>query len=222
MDMRRDFLLVLLNTFAVAVVVIHAQNQSGINYISDEHYTQSGISKRVLPQHRTNMQQQMVYLRSFPEGERNCYNLTLRKGDRYGIKASFISDPSSPIELFAYLSCEYRERHSISALELRRLRNTTYTAGSMALLLRYDVCSTNTAVSRFSRDVYDRAWWPYQATDWTGKTTSSTIKTGENDYQPPSLAMQSGCEPANASQPLTFPINSTDPNAQYYAYMHFA
>ena len=74
----------------------------------------------------------------------------------------------------------------------------------------------------FSQDVYDRAWWPYQTTNWTERTTSSTIETGNNDYQPPLLAMRSACVPANASLPLTFPINSTDPKAQYYVIAHFA
>ena len=61
----------------------YTEATTGIDYISDEPYTQSGVSRMVLPQYRTNMQQQVVYVRSFPEGERNCYNLTLRKGVRY-------------------------------------------------------------------------------------------------------------------------------------------
>ncbi|XWS20198.1 hypothetical protein CRYUN_Cryun31cG0079300 [Craigia yunnanensis] len=280
MDMRRVFLLVLLNSFALTVLVIHAQDQSGfisldcgspegtsyteattgINYISDVPYTQSGVSRRVLPQYRTNMQQQVVYVRSFPEGERNCYNLTLRKGDRYLIRATFMygnydernelpefdlylgptlwgtviipsASPDISRELIHVVQSNYlhiclvntgKGTPFISALELRLLKSTTYSTGSMAFLQRYDVCSTSRTAFRFSQDVYDRAWWPYQTTDWTERTTSSTIETLYNDYQPPLLAMRSACVPANASLPLTFPISSTDPKAQYYVYMHFA
>ncbi|XVF25075.1 hypothetical protein REPUB_Repub13aG0182500 [Reevesia pubescens] len=280
MDMRRDFLLVWLSSIALAVFVIHGQDQSGfisldcgspegtsyseattgLNYISDEPYTQSGVSRRILPQFRTNMQQQVVYLRSFPEGERNCYNLTLRRGDRYLIRASFLYgnyDERNEIQEFdlylgpnlwvtaiipnvsAGITREFihvlqsnylhfclvntgKGTPFISALELRLLKNTTYTAGSMSLLQRFDVCSTSRTTFRFSGDIYDRVWWPYQTTNWTQTTTTSIIDNGQNDYQPPLLAMRSACIPANASQPLSFSINSTDPNAQYYVYMHFA
>ncbi|KAK9030838.1 hypothetical protein V6N11_032248 [Hibiscus sabdariffa] len=280
MNMLKDTIPVLLSTFALAILVIHAQDQSGfisldcgspedtryteattgINYISDEAYTQTGVSRTVLPEFRTNMQRQVVYVRSFPEGERNCYNLTLRKGDRYLIRASFMygnydqrneipefdlylgpslwdtvilpnASPDTSWELIHTLQSKYlhiclvntgKGTPFISALELRLLKNTTYTSGSMAFLQRLDLCSTGTRVFRFGQDIYDRAWWPYQTTDWAQVATSANIVNGLNDYQPPLLAMRSACIPANASQPFTFPINSTDPNAQYYFYMHFA
>ncbi|GMI93761.1 IMPAIRED OOMYCETE SUSCEPTIBILITY 1 [Hibiscus trionum] len=280
MDMIKHIILVLVSNFALAIVVIYAQDQSGfisldcgspedtryteattgINYISDEAYTQTGVSRTVLPEFRTNMQRQVVYVRSFPEGERNCYNLTLRKEDRYLIRASFMygnyderneipefdlylgpslwttvilqnSSPDTSWELIYTLQSNYlhiclvntgKGTPFISALELRLLKNTTYTAGSMAFRQRLDVCSTGSRVFRFGQDIYDRGWWPYQTTDWTQITTSSNIINGFNDYQPPLLAMRSACIPANASQPFVFPINSGDPNAQYYFYLHFA
>ncbi|KAH1048115.1 hypothetical protein J1N35_038899 [Gossypium stocksii] len=75
----------------------------------------------------------------------------------------------------------------------------------MALLGRLDVCSTSRTVFRFPQDI----------------TTSSNIETG-NGYQPPLRAMRSACMPANASLPLSFPINSMVPDARYYVYAHFA
>ncbi|XWS12023.1 hypothetical protein CRYUN_Cryun37aG0054800 [Craigia yunnanensis] len=107
MGMRRHFLL--FSSFALAAL-IHAQDQSGfisldcglpegsryndtttgINYISDTPYIQTGISNR-LPDFNSGMQQQLLeYLRSFPEGDRNCYMLNLGKGDRYLIRTSFM------------------------------------------------------------------------------------------------------------------------------------
>ncbi|OMO66426.1 hypothetical protein COLO4_30554 [Corchorus olitorius] len=269
-----------LASFALAFV-IHAQDQSGfisldcgspegtsytesttsINYVSDSAYVQSGESHRILPEFRTNMQQQVIYIRSFPEGERNCYTLTLRKGDRYLIRVTFlygnydeknelpafdvylgptfwgsviISNASVDFsgEMIHVLESNYLQfclmntgkgTPFISAFELRLLKNTTYDAGSMAFLERFDVCSTNTRRTfRFNQDVYDRVWWPYQSTAWTQITTTSSIESGTNDYQPPILAMRSACIPANASQPLNFVINSTNPKNQYYVFMHFA
>ncbi|XWS18922.1 hypothetical protein CRYUN_Cryun32bG0086500 [Craigia yunnanensis] len=110
--MSRYFLfhsLLTIFSFALAIL-IHAQDQSGfisldcglsedssytdstigINYISDSPYIQSGLSKRVLPEFRADVWQRYWTVRSFPEGDHNCYNLTLRKGDQYLIRASFM------------------------------------------------------------------------------------------------------------------------------------
>ncbi|XVF86750.1 hypothetical protein PTKIN_Ptkin18bG0067600 [Pterospermum kingtungense] len=63
---------------------------TGINYISDAAYIETGIGKSVLLEFQTGMQQQTWRVRSFPEGDRNCYNFTLNKGDQYLIRASFM------------------------------------------------------------------------------------------------------------------------------------
>ncbi|XVF86748.1 hypothetical protein PTKIN_Ptkin18bG0067400 [Pterospermum kingtungense] len=90
-------------------VLIHAQDQSGyisldcglpkdsnytesttdVNYISDAPYIRTGISKKISSEFRDGMPQQAWHLRSFPEGIRNCYNITLKKGDKYLIRAYF-------------------------------------------------------------------------------------------------------------------------------------
>ncbi|GLU22347.1 hypothetical protein SLE2022_384280 [Rubroshorea leprosula] len=62
----------------------------GINFISDAPYIETGISKDVLPEFKSTKQQQMWNVRSFPEGDKNCYNLTLKTGDQYLIGAMFM------------------------------------------------------------------------------------------------------------------------------------
>ncbi|XVE52000.1 hypothetical protein DITRI_Ditri02bG0085200 [Diplodiscus trichospermus] len=107
MNMRTHFLL--FSSFAM-VVLIHAQNQTGfisldcglpagssyndtttgITYTSDVPYIQAGISNK-LPGSNSNLQQQILeYVRSFPQGDRNCYMVNLKKGDKYLIRASFM------------------------------------------------------------------------------------------------------------------------------------
>ncbi|OMO66432.1 hypothetical protein COLO4_30561 [Corchorus olitorius] len=113
----------------------------------------------------------------------------------------------------------------ISALELRLLNSTTYRTqtGSLELFTRYDVGSTTRSTFRFKDDAYDRIWWPYIRKDWTQISTSSTVGSEEDQYEPPSLAMSTAGTPVNASQSLDFYIDSTSlPNAQFYLYMHFA
>lgn len=64
-----------------------------IKYISDVNFTQTGISKIIsLDFNTTTLPQQFWYVRSFPEGERNCYTIKLAqgKGYKYLIRASFM------------------------------------------------------------------------------------------------------------------------------------
>ncbi|PPD74765.1 hypothetical protein GOBAR_DD28317 [Gossypium barbadense] len=42
---------------------------------------------------------------------------------------------------------------------------------------------TRCLFNKFPQDIYDRAWWPYQETDWTQITTSSKIETGNARFQ---------------------------------------
>ncbi|KAK6268141.1 hypothetical protein QUC31_012301 [Theobroma cacao] len=108
MGKRRYFLL--FSSFALAFLIIHAQDQSGfvsldcglpegssynesttgISYTSDAPYIQTGISNR-LPEFNSGMQQQVLeYLRSFPQGDRNCYMINLTKGEKYLIRTGFM------------------------------------------------------------------------------------------------------------------------------------
>ncbi|WRX27295.1 Malectin-like domain - like 10 [Theobroma cacao] len=108
MGKRRYFLL--FSSFALAFLIIHAQDQSGfvsldcglpegssynesttgISYTSDAPYIQTGISNR-LPEFNSGMRQQVLeYLRSFPQGDRNCYMINLTKGEKYLIRTGFM------------------------------------------------------------------------------------------------------------------------------------
>ncbi|XVF86734.1 hypothetical protein PTKIN_Ptkin18bG0066000 [Pterospermum kingtungense] len=64
---------------------------TGINYTSDTPYIQTaGISNR-LPGLNSGLQQRVFeYLRIFPVGDRNCYTLSLTKGEKYLVRASFM------------------------------------------------------------------------------------------------------------------------------------
>ncbi|KAL5581641.1 hypothetical protein UlMin_014083 [Ulmus minor] len=102
----------LFGTIALTVIV-HAQSQSGfisidcgistnssytdqttgVNYISDETLIDSGVAKTIAIEHKTNtLEQQFWNVRSFPEGDKNCYTLkpSLGKGNRYLIRARFM------------------------------------------------------------------------------------------------------------------------------------
>ncbi|KAM7468973.1 hypothetical protein LguiA_007156 [Lonicera macranthoides] len=109
-----SFRLFFLGFLAVTPVVVYAQdNQSGfisidcgipegsnytdaitgIQYISDKGFINTGLSKTVSPEFKVDefLVQQLLTLRSFPQGTRNCYNLrpAKGKGNRYLIRARF-------------------------------------------------------------------------------------------------------------------------------------
>ncbi|XP_044496592.1 LRR receptor-like serine/threonine-protein kinase IOS1 [Mangifera indica] len=105
------FLFAVLAGLSLAVVQVNARNQTGfisldcglprdslnytetttgINYISDYSFVETGVAKRILPEFDIGRQQQMWHLRSFPEGDRNCYSFNLTKGSKYLIRAYFM------------------------------------------------------------------------------------------------------------------------------------
>ncbi|XLS70188.1 hypothetical protein HN51_027053 [Arachis hypogaea] len=68
----------------------YTEKSTGINYISDANFIDSGVSKTVSPQDKTTHPQYFTYLRSFPYGTRNCYRINVISATRYLIRASFL------------------------------------------------------------------------------------------------------------------------------------
>lgn len=64
--------------------------ETGLNYISDEWFIDSGRSRFVSLEYQDKYPQQAQTLRSFPEGDRNCYRVGVTQGNKYLIRASFV------------------------------------------------------------------------------------------------------------------------------------
>ncbi|XP_057733753.1 LRR receptor-like serine/threonine-protein kinase IOS1 [Arachis stenosperma] len=102
-------LFLLLRTLTI-VVMVQAQDQSGfisldcglpekssytedtigINYISDANFIETGVSMSVSPEDKATHQKQLGYLRSFPNGARNCYKINVASATKYLIRANFL------------------------------------------------------------------------------------------------------------------------------------
>ncbi|GAU24781.1 hypothetical protein TSUD_356110 [Trifolium subterraneum] len=65
----------------------YSEKSTGINYISDAKFIDTGVSKRV--QVNITVKQQLEYVRSFPIGVKNCYRIDVTNGTKYYIRASF-------------------------------------------------------------------------------------------------------------------------------------
>ncbi|KAE7999157.1 hypothetical protein FH972_003624 [Carpinus fangiana] len=103
----KHFIFALLAGLAL-ILAVHAQGQSGfisiacgapeesistdigINYISDAIFVDTGISKSISREFRDNKPRYLRTLRSFPQGNRNCYTINVTAGTKYLIRATFL------------------------------------------------------------------------------------------------------------------------------------
>lgn len=77
------------------------------------------------------------------------------------------------------------------------------------------------SILRYKIDEYDRPWWPYTDETWSQLNSSLSVDSTNNDFNPPSVVMQTAAVQKKWSLPvLTLKtINQTD---KFYVYMHFA
>ncbi|KAG7534851.1 Protein kinase domain [Arabidopsis thaliana x Arabidopsis arenosa] len=68
----------------------YTETQTGLSFYSDENFIQSGKTDRVQANLESGFLKPYTTLRYFPEGIRNCYNLSVEMGRKYLIKASFL------------------------------------------------------------------------------------------------------------------------------------
>ncbi|ESQ30280.1 hypothetical protein EUTSA_v10011309mg [Eutrema salsugineum] len=68
----------------------YTETSTGIKYVSDSSYTETGTTKSLAPENRQNMIQSMLSVRSFPEGIRNCYTVAVNDSTKYLIRAVFM------------------------------------------------------------------------------------------------------------------------------------
>ncbi|KAK4590897.1 hypothetical protein RGQ29_021190 [Quercus rubra] len=282
--MYKHFLFALLAGFSL--LLVHGQNQigfisldcglpanssyteptTGINYTSDATFIDVGVSMSISPAYKTNsLEQEYYYVRSFPQGIRNCYTISVTTGTRYLIRGSFLyanyDAKSKPPGFDLYIDANKWDSVTlldestfifaelihvpkldnidfclvntgngvpfISALELRPLKNGTYVteSGSLSTFLRLDFGSLTNQTYRYKDDVFDRMWFPPTAMfGWTPISTSLTavMDTTHNDFQPPSVVMDTASTAINASAPMTFNWVPPDNTSQYYVYIHIA
>ncbi|PON88030.1 Mitogen-activated protein kinase kinase kinase [Trema orientale] len=289
MGMLKHFLFAYLSGILVLTVLVHAQGQSGfisidcgtpenstyidkttgLNYVSDSGFIENyiGLSSTISVEYSTSnsLEQQLWELRSFPQGDKNCYTLKPAdgKGNKYLIRARFLygnydgkvtvpgfdlylgankwgtvklDNASSvttmeiihiPISDYIFV-CLVNTGHGtpfISALELRPMKNSTYTPTRAAVLYRrLDVGSGSKTPIRYKDDIYDRIWQPFNFAGRKVLNTSLTIDLNIiSHYQIPSIVMATAMAPGNeSSTTFSFYMRPDSPTLEYYVYMHFA
>ncbi|XP_022144056.1 LRR receptor-like serine/threonine-protein kinase IOS1 [Momordica charantia] len=109
MDDLKYLIFALLGGLAL-VTLVQAQDQSGfisldcglpedtsyteptltLRFTSDAAYINSGISKSLSSNYQKVLSRQYHHVRSFPQGRRNCYNISIRRDTKYLMRASFL------------------------------------------------------------------------------------------------------------------------------------
>ncbi|WJX91991.1 hypothetical protein P8452_73696 [Trifolium repens] len=68
--------------------VSYSALKTGINYISDANFIDTGVSKRLGNSEKLS-EELLEYVRSFPNGVRNCYKINITSGTKYLIRTTF-------------------------------------------------------------------------------------------------------------------------------------
>ncbi|XP_018435752.2 probable LRR receptor-like protein kinase At1g51890 [Raphanus sativus] len=68
----------------------YVEKSTNITYRSDFNYIETGVTKKINDAYTTQFQQQTWSLRSFPDGQRNCYTFNLTANRKYLIRGTFI------------------------------------------------------------------------------------------------------------------------------------
>ncbi|KAM2539990.1 hypothetical protein TB2_025231 [Malus domestica] len=68
----------------------YSESTTGIDYISDAAFISTGVSKSVAPAYKATYPLQAAYVRSFPQGVKNCYKVNITKNTKYLIRAVFL------------------------------------------------------------------------------------------------------------------------------------
>ncbi|CAL9226199.1 unnamed protein product [Arabidopsis halleri] len=257
----------------------YTDESTGLNFSSDADFISSGESGTIKtedPGSGVEYIKPYKQLRYFPEGTRNCYNLTVMQGTHYLIRAVFlyanyddlkqkprfdlhlgpnfwatinlqdifgnierISLGEGTIEEIIHMPksntldiCLVKTGPTtpfISALELRPLRDDTYTTttGSLKLIARWyfsnhDSFGTPESIVRYPDDVHDRLWDVYFENDeWTGINTTTPVNTTINAFDLPQAIISKASILKGAGK--TFGIRWLMQNPDdVHVYLHFA
>ncbi|KAL2332314.1 hypothetical protein Fmac_019895 [Flemingia macrophylla] len=68
----------------------YTQSYTGISYISDANFINTGVRKSIVSELRNEYQNQMWDVRSFPDGKRNCYKINITRGTKYLIRTTHL------------------------------------------------------------------------------------------------------------------------------------
>ncbi|WOL11084.1 leucine-rich repeat receptor-like serine/threonine-protein kinase [Canna indica] len=123
----------------------YADPNSGITYVSDEQFTDSGINNNVWYGYVNNLARRYYTVRSFPDGNRNCYNFnSIIPGTKYLIRAIFLygnyDNKNSTLQFDLYLNVNLWKTINVTDPSKYHLTEVV----TVATAHRISVCLVNT------------------------------------------------------------------------------
>ncbi|RVX16910.1 putative leucine-rich repeat receptor-like serine/threonine-protein kinase [Vitis vinifera] len=219
----------------------YTDDRTQIHYTSDAEFTDTGINYNV--SRSENPSKQLMNVRSFPEGARNCYTLEPEKGkgNKYLIRAFFMYgnyDSKNQVPVFKlYLGVDkwdtikFKNSNKIVRKEIIHIPKTDY----------IDVCLVNNGsgtpfISALELRPLDNS--SYNKTElgslllsnrWTSVQSKKNFKSGfesysysDNPFKLPGIVMSTAATPKNESEPLSFFLDMDYPSQRFYLFMHFS
>ncbi|KAG6593498.1 putative leucine-rich repeat receptor-like protein kinase, partial [Cucurbita argyrosperma subsp. sororia] len=173
----------------------YTEKTTKINYVSDASFINTGVSRSVDSAYGDLdiYEMQLRKLRSFPDGIRNCYNISIKRATEYLIRASFLygnyDGLDSPPMFDIYIGNSLWETLNGTGDDMG-VFHRTYTSASLSVFDRLDFGSGDGQYYRFPLDVYDRIWSTFNSKDWTRVSTNITVDVSEGKaFQLPSIVM---------------------------------
>ncbi|WZZ56765.1 hypothetical protein YC2023_056872 [Brassica napus] len=224
-------------TFSI-IHLAHSQNQQGfisldcglpsnespynepftnLTYISDASFGHSGKTGTIHKDLKTHFMKPYTGLRYFPNGIRNCYNLSVMQDTKYLIRTVFVYGNydglnASPI-FDLYLGPNIWTTVDAKLSGLGMAQEIIHITRSNIL----EICLVKTGTN-----VYDRAWSPFLPVEWTQINTTLNVVDSHKDYNPPQDVIKTAAVPANASEPMTFSWTLDTSDDETYAYLYMA
>ncbi|GJN17834.1 hypothetical protein PR202_gb04935 [Eleusine coracana subsp. coracana] len=203
-----------------------------ITYVSDFGFTDTGVNRNVSAAYIANKQpysRHFLTLRSFPDGDRNCYTLrSLTSGYKYLLRAFFMYGDydglNKPPIFDVYLGVDLwgkvdlTKDDKISMLEIiafspNDFLQALYPGGanasqSLVLLNRNNMCVSGPSPSilRYPDDPYDRLWLLYESSpEYTQVSTALPVGHIADDmFEAPQIVMQTALTPVKNSSSINY------------------
>ncbi|KAG2251281.1 hypothetical protein Bca52824_081417 [Brassica carinata] len=225
----------------------YTEKTTNITYTSDTAYIDSGLVGRINDSYTTPLQKQTWTLRSFPEGQRNCYNFKLTANRKYLIRGTFVYgnydglnqipefdlhigpnkwtsvmlDGVANASIYEMIHVLPQDRLQVCLVKTGK---TTPFISSLELrpLNNKAYVTQSGSLMSFARIYFPQTPSYLSENDTLSLSTNLGVDTSSNSYDVPQNVTNSAIIPAKPTDPLNIWWDLGDAKTQSYVYMHFA
>ncbi|URD85126.1 receptor-like serine threonine-protein kinase [Musa troglodytarum] len=205
---------------------------TGIVYVPDAKYIDSGANHKISKTYMdATAPAQAETLRSFPDGDRNCYTIDgINQGVKYLIRALFFHgnhDGVTPVAFDLHLGVNTWRRGNITepTAEYGGCCCSKDHKDELFLPPLSYALANQLTITLYPDDAYDRKWESFSSpSQWSDINSSQPIQRSPGDaFQVHAAVMATAVTPKDNTSLLFFlPAEAGAIRPVYYIYMHFA